>query len=283
MGGAEAPEGDVGGVLEERLRGLLCHNPAWLGQDAAPPWCADLSMNHEELLERTRQWAATGGGAQGASGSATAPMRVAHNEELGRHLVAARDMAAGEVVVVEPPLLLALRERSPPSCLTCFRRATAYTCPACGFFLCGPECGAAAHAEECEVLRRLGLGQPAPRPEEEARLAALPDEQRAQAREMLQQAAATAEQQRQLEVLRQYRLVAAVRTLLVMHRSPRSGCSGGGAAGPRESLLDPACQPPAARGGGGSGAARRGQRSRLGASRVCRVGHQRVRGASGLG
>ncbi|XP_045108111.1 SET domain-containing protein SmydA-8-like [Portunus trituberculatus] len=223
MGGAEAPDGDAGGevgVLEERLRGLLSHNPAWLGQDGAPPWCADLSMNHEELLERTRQWAAAGCGAQGASGSIAAPMRVAHSEELGRHLVATRDVAAGEVVVVEPPLLLALRERSPPSCLTCFRRATVYTCPACGFFLCGPECGAAAHAEECGVLRRLGLGQPAPRPEEEARLAALPDEQRAQAREMLQQAAATAEQQRRLEVLRQYRLVAAVRTLLVMHRSP---------------------------------------------------------------
>lgn len=223
MATVAATEGDAGcgmGVLEERLSGLLPYNPTWLGQEAAPTWCADLSLSHEVLLEQTHQWAAAGGSAQGVSGSASAPMRVVQTEELGRHLVAVRDVAAGEVVVVEPPLLLALRERSPPSCLTCFRRATAYTCPACGFFLCGPECGAAVHAEECDVLRRLGLGQPETRPEEEARLAALPDEQRAQAREMLQQAAATAEQQRRLEVLRQYRLVAAVRTLLAMRRSP---------------------------------------------------------------
>ena len=235
MTSVTAPEGGVGcevGVLEERLRGLLSHNPSWLGQEAAPPWCADFSLSHEVLLQRTRQWAAAGSGTQGAAagggtqGAAStaaagaAPMRVVQSDELGRHLVAVRDVAAGEVVVVEPPLLLALRERSPPSCLTCFQRATAYTCPACGFFLCGPECGAAVHADECEVLRHLGLGHPATRPEEEARLASLPEEQRAQAREMLQQAAITAKQQRGLEVLRQYRLVAAVRTLLAMHRSP---------------------------------------------------------------
>ncbi|XP_050730534.1 SET domain-containing protein SmydA-8-like [Eriocheir sinensis] len=215
-----AGEGELeagAGVLEERLRGLLAHNPAWLGPEAAPPWCADLSLSHEELLERTRQWREEGGG---VTGPAAPPMRVVQSEELGRHLVAARDIAAGEVLLVEPPLLLSLRERSPPSCLTCFRRAITYTCPACGFFLCGPECGAAAHAEECAVLGRLGLGQPAPRPEEEVRLAALPEEQRAQARELLQQAAMTAEQQRRLEVLRQYRLVPAVTTLLAVRSSP---------------------------------------------------------------
>lgn len=208
------------GVLEDHLLELLAHNPAWLGPEAAPPWCADLSLSHEELLERTRQWKEEGGGAPGTIGTAGPPIRVMQSEELGRHLVAVRDISAGEVLLVEPPLLLSLRERSPPTCLTCFRRAVTYTCPGCGFFLCGPECGAAAHAEECSVLGRMGLGQPAPRPEEEARLAALPEEQRAQARELLQQAAMTAEQQRRLEVLRQYRLLPTVKTLLAMRRSP---------------------------------------------------------------
>ncbi|KAG0720053.1 hypothetical protein GWK47_049271 [Chionoecetes opilio] len=143
------------GVLEGCFRGLWSHNPAWLGQEAAPPWCADLSLSHEVLLERTRQWAASGEGVQRTS---SPPLRLAQSEEFGRHLVAVRAMAAGEVVMVEPPMLLALRERSPPSCLTCFRRATTYTCPACGFFLCGPECGAADHAEECEVLTASGPG-----------------------------------------------------------------------------------------------------------------------------
>lgn len=219
-----AGEGEMvggAGVLEEQLWRLLDHNPAWLGSEVAPLWCSDLSLTHEELLEATRQWAEKEGSSSGTTSPVVPPIRVEHNEELGRHLVAVRDIAAGEVLLVEPPLLLSLRERSPPSCLTCFRRATTYTCPACGFFLCGQECGATEHAEECSVLGRLGLGQPAPRPEEEARLAALPEEQRAQARELLQKASMTAEQQRRLEVLRQYRLVPAVRTLLVMRRNPR--------------------------------------------------------------
>ncbi|KAG7174557.1 SET domain-containing protein SmydA-8-like 8, partial [Homarus americanus] len=214
-------------VFEEYSLHLLPHNPAWL--TTAPAWVTSLSLPHHTLLANIQKWSQelswkTHLSEEDRRGVAP-PLRVGVNQMYGRHLVAARDMRAGEVVLVEPPLLLALRAKSPPYCSRCYRRAEHFTCPGCGFFLCGVECMTESHQEECAVFRRLGLADPPQderQKEEELmceRVAAMPSEQRAQAQALLQQARKTALQQRRLDVLRQYMVQPAVRTLLTMNQS----------------------------------------------------------------
>ncbi|KAK8726625.1 hypothetical protein OTU49_009961 [Cherax quadricarinatus] len=204
---------------------LVPYNPAWL--TSPPPWATNMALSHEDLLAKTQEWREgvlwettlqVGGGLAGV-------LKVGVNPVYGRHLLAARGMKAGEVLLVEPPLLLALRAKSSPYCSSCFRRAETFTCPSCGFFLCGPECLTEAHREECVVLRRLGLADPSEeeRQQEERvmweHLAAMPCEQRAQAQVLLQQVQTTSRQQRRLQVLRQYTVQPAVRTILAMNHS----------------------------------------------------------------
>ncbi|XP_047475603.1 LOW QUALITY PROTEIN: SET domain-containing protein SmydA-8-like [Penaeus chinensis] len=204
-----APHGDVGAgvaVFEEYLAHLAPHNPQWLA--CPPPWCADLRLSNEEVVGGAER--AFGEAAARGEGAMALPVRIAASDVLGRHLVATRNITPGEVVIVEPPLLLALRAKSPPYCSTCFRRARDYTCPRCGFFLCGEGCLTKRHKEECCFLQRLGLAGPTAeeqqREERELceRLAAMAPEERAQAEALLQRAKVTATHQRHYEVLRHY-------------------------------------------------------------------------------
>lgn len=221
---AMAPQGALGegvAVFEEYLAHLAPHNPQWLA--SPPPWCADLRLSNEEAA----------GGGERAFGEAAArggdalavPLKIAASDVLGRHLVASRSIAPGEVVIVEPPLLLALRAKSPPYCSTCFRRARDYTCPACGFFLCDEGCLTKRHREECCFLQRLGLAGPSKEAQQKEerelreRLAAMAPQDRAQAEALLQRAKLTATQQRHYEVLRHYIVVPAIQTLVAMSRS----------------------------------------------------------------
>ncbi|XP_071549888.1 SET domain-containing protein SmydA-8-like [Panulirus ornatus] len=216
-------------IFEKYMCHLLPHNVTWLA--SPPPWCTDLSLSNETLVSRTKKWAENLSWdtylpeLQSNDGVAP-PVKVAVNDVFGRHLVATRSIVPGEVLIVEPPLILSLREKSPPYCSTCYKRAEDFTCPSCGFFLCSAECSTAEHQEECAVLQGLGLGEPTEggeRKREETlireRLNTMPSEQRAEAQTLFQKAQKAAIQQKHLKILRYYIVVHAVRTLLAMSHS----------------------------------------------------------------
>ncbi|XP_049855223.1 SET domain-containing protein SmydA-8 [Schistocerca gregaria] len=93
--------------------------------------------------------------------SQCARYRVAVDAVLGRHLVAARDLRAGELVLREPPLALGPKISSHAACLGCLRRlreASARACSGCGWPVCGAACErAAAHRAECDLMRQRGF------------------------------------------------------------------------------------------------------------------------------
>ncbi|XP_049816759.1 SET domain-containing protein SmydA-8-like isoform X1 [Schistocerca nitens] len=102
------------------------------------------------------------------------PWRLSRSPLGGRGLVAARALSAGELVLRDPPLVLAPRAASAPLCLRCHRRATPdrlRQCARCHMPVC---CDAAGdgqedhHAGECALLAEWGVRPPAeggwPRP-----------------------------------------------------------------------------------------------------------------------
>nr|XP_045607352.1 uncharacterized protein LOC123763989 [Procambarus clarkii]XP_045607353.1 uncharacterized protein LOC123763989 [Procambarus clarkii]XP_045607354.1 uncharacterized protein LOC123763989 [Procambarus clarkii]XP_045607355.1 uncharacterized protein LOC123763989 [Procambarus clarkii]XP_045607356.1 uncharacterized protein LOC123763989 [Procambarus clarkii] len=225
--GVTGKESDGVRVLEEYMVQLVPHNPTWL--PTPPSWATNMALPHEDLLAKIQAWREevsweTTLPEVEARGGVSGALKVGVSEVYGRHLVARRGVRPGEVLLVEPPLVLALRAKSPPYCLSCFRRAGEFTCPDCGFFLCGAQCLTEEHQEECALLRRLGLGDSSEEARQEEkviweRLASLPCEERTQAQALLQQAQKTLHQQRCLEVLRQYVVQPAVRTILAMGHS----------------------------------------------------------------
>ncbi|XP_049947959.1 SET domain-containing protein SmydA-8-like [Schistocerca serialis cubense] len=92
--------------------------------------------------------------------AACSPLRVATSPQLGRYLVATRDLKAGELLLKEQPVAVGPRAgggRS-PLCLGCWRRLPAPppTCPRCS---AAPLCpgGSCQHDEsECCALREAG-------------------------------------------------------------------------------------------------------------------------------
>lgn len=80
---------------------------------------------------------------------------------FGRYLVAARDIAAGEVVFREAPLVVGPKAGAGATCLACLKALPGDTwegCEHCGAPLCRPQCGGKGHNErECGLLALLGL------------------------------------------------------------------------------------------------------------------------------
>ncbi|XP_049962973.1 SET domain-containing protein SmydA-8-like [Schistocerca serialis cubense] len=102
------------------------------------------------------------------------PWRLSRSPLGGRGLVAARALSAGELVLRDPPLVLAPRAASAPLCLRCHRRAAPdrlRQCARCHMPVC---CDAAGdgqedhHSGECALLAEWGVRPPAeggwPRP-----------------------------------------------------------------------------------------------------------------------
>lgn len=73
-----------------------------------------------------------------------------------RHMVAARDIKAGEVIFVEQPLNFGPSENTVPVCLGCYAPVSpgGPVCADCGFPLCSPICGQVSdHKDyECRLL-----------------------------------------------------------------------------------------------------------------------------------
>ncbi|XP_046688196.1 SET domain-containing protein SmydA-8-like [Homalodisca vitripennis] len=85
------------------------------------------------------------------------PFEVRTSPELGRYLVATRDVAAGEVLYEEAPTVVGPKVVEPsPVCLGCLRPPGAARCESCGWPVCSPACPGLrdphCHAIECKIL-----------------------------------------------------------------------------------------------------------------------------------
>lgn len=94
------------------------------------------------------------------------PWRLGRSALAGRGLVAARDIGAGELVLRDPPLVLAPRAASAPLCLRCHRRADPdrlRQCARCHMPVCCDAPGDGGedhHAGECALLSEWGARPP---------------------------------------------------------------------------------------------------------------------------
>ncbi|KAH8415968.1 hypothetical protein KR222_005424 [Zaprionus bogoriensis] len=88
------------------------------------------------------------------------PFKIAHNEVLGRHLVATRNIKPHEIVLKEAPLVRGPAQISAPVCMGCLNSIEAndhISCEKCGWPLCGPECQSLAeHRAECQLTQDRG-------------------------------------------------------------------------------------------------------------------------------
>lgn len=94
---------------------------------------------------------------------ATLPYEIIRDEVVGRHMVASRDVRAGEVIFEEMPLTFGPSDNSQPVCLGCYQRITvASDCVecvgGCGYPMCSESCGGVReHKEfECAAFREKG-------------------------------------------------------------------------------------------------------------------------------
>ena len=84
------------------------------------------------------------------------PFRVLYRPEVGRYMVAARDIEPGEVIFAEEALAIGPSHDSQPCCLDCMKPATpGYVCPKCGLPVCEEMCALGEeHSKECPFLAR---------------------------------------------------------------------------------------------------------------------------------
>uniref|UniRef100_A0A1B6FV33 MYND-type domain-containing protein n=2 Tax=Cuerna arida TaxID=1464854 RepID=A0A1B6FV33_9HEMI len=92
--------------------------------------------------------------------------QVVSSEKLGRYMVATRNIAAGEVVLKETPLVYGPKISCYPQCLGCHRQLKGtspdeetpksfYHCKKCDWPLCAPRCeNSLAHKKECELMTK---------------------------------------------------------------------------------------------------------------------------------
>ncbi|XP_063848062.1 SET domain-containing protein SmydA-8-like isoform X2 [Scylla paramamosain] len=86
------------------------------------------------------------------------PFQVLHSPELGRYMVASRDLKAGDIILREDPIVVGPKQVTEPVCLGCYKRVDgSYRCERCGWPMCGPQCCSSAdHQPECVVGQEIG-------------------------------------------------------------------------------------------------------------------------------
>jgi len=84
--------------------------------------------------------------------------KVCSSPELGRFLVATRDLKPGEMIISETPLVIGPQATTVPVCLACYKPATSkYACGKCGWPMCNSSCAkAAVHEPECGLTAARG-------------------------------------------------------------------------------------------------------------------------------
>ena len=89
------------------------------------------------------------------------PFRVQYDCEMGRYLVATRNIKQGETILHEDPLVQGPYTRSKPQCLNCFKLInlkSRFDCPGCDFPVCDEACANGRyHKDECEVFKSVGF------------------------------------------------------------------------------------------------------------------------------
>lgn len=102
------------------------------------------------------------------------PVAVQHSAELGRYAVAARPIAAGQVLFEEPAFAIGPKPHTSVVCLGCCRPLVALQrCPQCGWPLCRPDCDSVhLHRAECALFCEKGARFYGPPPSVSAAAAA---------------------------------------------------------------------------------------------------------------
>ncbi|XP_071450668.1 SET domain-containing protein SmydA-8-like isoform X2 [Hetaerina americana] len=91
--------------------------------------------------------------------------QICTNEQVGRHLVAARDLLSGEIVLQTLPLatgpVSSNGSNCPAPCITCYQPlddGNIYMCPSCGWPMCSEECSVhPRHLPECVATVGTGV------------------------------------------------------------------------------------------------------------------------------
>ncbi|XP_049950520.1 SET domain-containing protein SmydA-8 [Schistocerca serialis cubense] len=83
------------------------------------------------------------------------PFKVGQDAVVGRYLCASRDIAAGELVLREPPLVWGPSQATPAVCLGCYvvlEAASCVRCDRCGWPMCSQHCANSLdHRPECDI------------------------------------------------------------------------------------------------------------------------------------
>ena len=84
------------------------------------------------------------------------PYQVKSGYGARKHVVAARNIMAGETVLTEDPKIITLLSRDYQRCLACLTFVdNGFLCERCGYPLCDDVC-AGTHVAECELIRTIG-------------------------------------------------------------------------------------------------------------------------------
>jgi len=82
------------------------------------------------------------------------------NLEMGRYIIATRDLKPGELILTESPIVIGPQAVTPPVCLACYKPVNgSYICSRCGWPMCNEACSTSPnHKPECEMT--LARGHP---------------------------------------------------------------------------------------------------------------------------
>ncbi|CAG7786534.1 unnamed protein product [Allacma fusca] len=115
-------------------------------------------MNNEgEKSEKMELVAMTTGASIPSEGNAQSAFSVAHCQEMGRYVVAAKDLTKGEIIFQEAPLTSGPERDSVLICPGCYQApAENSPCGKCEWPLCGSNCpGIGRHEMECSFLSEV--------------------------------------------------------------------------------------------------------------------------------
>jgi len=84
--------------------------------------------------------------------------KVCSSAELGRYLVATRDLKPGELVISETPLIIGPQAVTIPVCLACYKPSDGrFSCTKCGWPMCNATCAKSpVHESECALTANRG-------------------------------------------------------------------------------------------------------------------------------
>ncbi|KAG8036002.1 hypothetical protein G9C98_004581 [Cotesia typhae] len=87
--------------------------------------------------------------------------QVSTSPELGKHLIASRDLNPGDLVIAETPLVWGPARQTERVCVGCGEPGVRVRCPGCSWYACKVSCDGLVdenrHGVECKVLASLRL------------------------------------------------------------------------------------------------------------------------------